>query len=132
MMNRYNLAAFLIFQLALALPAHAQRADFQPCPRDSIETRAERECLTHYAPLTVYDSRIQNSAHIICKIENPGTRIYIQGCDSRGWCRIQFDRFEGFVPTTVVTDDDEEVKSFKDCGYSGDYPRSYRSYRERY
>lgn len=114
-MNRYNLTACLLLQLAFASSAHAQAFEFDPCPSRTVEVRGSYACQTDYAPLYVYRDKVQRFSRVICQYYRTDLPIHVHSCDRRGWCRVRFDEFDGYVPDTVITQHDEEVKSYHRC-----------------
>jgi hypothetical protein len=136
-MNRYNLTACLLLQLALASSAHAQAFEFAPCPLRTIEVRGSFSCMTDYAPLYIYRDKMQKFSHVRCQYYRTDLPIRVHSCDYRGWCKVRFDAFDGYVPDTVITQHEEQVRSYHRCWRRGPRERyreqSYReqNYRER-
>jgi hypothetical protein len=114
-MNRYNLTACILLQLALTSPAFAQAIEFEPCPTKTIDVRGSYACMTDYAPLYVYRDKVQRFSHVMCQFYRTDRPIFVRSCDYRGWCKVRFDTFDGFVPDTVVTQHKEEVRSYYSC-----------------
>jgi hypothetical protein len=129
-MNRYNLTACILLQLALMSPAFAQALEFEPCPAKTIDVRGSYACMTDYAPLYIYRDKVQKFSHVICQYYRTDRPIYVRSCDYKGWCKVRFDQFDGFVPDTVITQHSEEVRSYYKCWSSRRQDRDWRAQRD--
>jgi hypothetical protein len=126
-MNRYNLTACILLQLALISPAFAQALEFEPCPTKTINVSGSYACMTDYAPLYVYRDKTQRFSHVICQFYRTDRPIFVRSCDYKGWCKVRFDQFDGYVPDTVVTQHAEEVRSYHNCWSRRQRNRDWRA-----